>query len=56
MLKKKLTAANIAYEENTDINEMRSLGLLSAPALKVGDNLMLFNEAVAWVNEQGVNG
>ena len=52
VLKKKLEKAHIAYRESTDIAEMRSIGLLSAPALMVGDDLLLFDDAVAWVNEQ----
>jgi len=54
VLKKKLDKAQINYKENTDVSEMRSIGLLSAPALMVGDDLLLFDDAIAWVNSQEV--
>ena len=50
VLKKKLEKAHIAFSEVHDIDEMRSIGLMSAPALLVGDDLMLFSDAVRWVD------
>ena len=55
VLEKKLNEANVSYEENTNIDEMVSLGLTTAPALKVGDEIMNFSQAVAWVNKQENN-
>ena len=52
VLKNKLEAKSITYTENTNIAEMRSLGMLSAPALMVGDELLDFGHAVTWVNNQ----
>lgn len=43
---------NINYVEHTDVDEMISLGLTSAPGLKVGDNILSFPEAMKWVKEQ----
>ena len=43
---------NIEYVENNDVQEMLSLGLTSAPALKVGDQVLDFIQATKWVREQ----
>lgn len=53
VLKRKLEKAGIAFSESHDIEEMRSLGMMSAPALLVGDELMLFSDAVRWVDSHG---
>lgn len=50
VLETKLKEKNVLFETCGDITEMRKLGLLSAPALKVDDKLMTFKEAVDWVN------
>lgn len=52
VLKAKLDAKNIEYVENNNVDEMLELGIMSAPALKVDNTLMLFKEAVDWVNQQ----
>lgn len=52
VLKTKLDRKNIQYTEITDIELMLSLGLQSAPALKVDEVLMEYSEANKWVNEQ----
>lgn len=52
VLKNKLEAKNIAFTENIDIDEMQTLGMKSAPALMVGDELLDFGRAVTWVNNQ----
>lgn len=52
VLKYKLEEAKIEYIENEDVDEMLSLGMKSAPALKVGENLMNFTEAIKWIGEQ----
>lgn len=52
VLAKKLAQSNINYTENTDVEEMLKMGMASAPALKVDENLMNFHEAVQWINQQ----
>lgn len=52
VLKNKLEAKSITYTENTNIAEMQSLSMMSAPALMVGDELLDFGHAVTWVNNQ----
>ena len=52
VLQSKLDAANISYIINEDIEEMLALGMKSAPALKVGENLMNFTEAIKWIGNQ----
>ena len=53
VLKMKLQKKGIEYEENTNIDEMLEVGLKTAPALKVDDNLLPFEKAVKWVDENG---
>lgn len=53
VLKMKLEKAGLSYEINEDVDEMRKLGLLSAPALGVHGQIMDFNKAVEWLKEQG---
>ena len=50
VLTKKLNAAGVKYEVKTDVDEMLSLGIKSAPVLSVGGNLMDFSKAVQWVS------
>lgn len=52
VLKSKLDEKHIEYTENNNVDEMIDLGIMSAPALKVDDTLMLFKEAIDWVNQQ----
>lgn len=52
VLKRKLQAKNIPFEEKLNVQEMLELGMKSAPALKVGDELLDFSHAVAWIGEQ----
>lgn len=52
ILKAKLAAKSISYTESTDINEMIALGMKSAPALKVDNELLDFGRAITWVNNQ----
>ena len=54
VLAAKLKQKGISYIENTNVDEMKSLGLQSAPALMVDGKLMNFSNAVKWVNEQEV--
>ena len=53
LLEKELNSAKIEYNVVTDTNEMQALGLRSAPALKIDEELMDFGAAVRWVNSQG---
>jgi hypothetical protein len=53
VLYKKLTAKGIEFTENTDVQTMKSLGMMSAPALQINDGRLLkFTEAVKWVEAQ----
>lgn len=52
VLKRKLNEKGISYTENHSIDEMLSLGIMSAPVLRVNGELMNFTEAVAWANAQ----
>jgi glutaredoxin-related protein len=54
VMKMKLNKANIPFVENTNVDEMISIGLKSAPALKVDDELMTFADAVKWIDQQKV--
>ena len=49
VLKKKLDDLSIAYEENTSVDEMLKLGIMSAPTLQVDDKIMPFQESIKWV-------
>ena len=52
VLAMKLAQKNIEFEEIDDLNEMRSIGLKSAPALQIDGQILDFNAAIAWVKEQ----
>lgn len=52
ILERKLKEKNIEYIEVNDIDEMIRLGLTYAPALKIDDKMMEFNEAIQWANAQ----
>lgn len=52
VLESKLTAKQIPYEVNTDVEEMRKLGIMQAPMLEVDGDLRDFASAIAWVNGQ----
>lgn len=52
VLKKKLDAKGIKYEENNSVMEMLSLGITQVPVLKVEDKLLEFSEANNWINQQ----
>lgn len=43
---------NIDYVEKNDVQEMISLGLTSAPALKIGEQVLDFVQAMKWVRGQ----
>jgi glutaredoxin len=50
VLKKKLDAKNIQYEEITDEKVIESYGVDFVPALVIGEEILDFNAAVIWVN------
>lgn len=52
ILETKLKQKNIQYTEVNDVDEMLKLGLKSAPALKVGDELFDFMGAINWIKTQ----
>lgn len=52
ILKKKLQNKEIPYVEIQDIDELIKLNIDEVPVAKVDDNIMNFNEAVTWVNNQ----
>lgn len=52
VLESKLQKKNIEYSTCTDMDEMLSHGIKSAPALELEDKTILnFSDAVRWVNE-----
>lgn len=51
-LQRMLDAKGIKYTTNTNADEMRALGMKSAPGLMVNGQLMSFNEARKWLKEQ----
>lgn len=53
VLKKKLDDAGVDYVVVSDVDEMLKLGMSSAPALGVGEELMDFAAAVNWIREAG---
>ena len=54
VLEKKLKQANIEYTEINDVGTMLAKGMTSAPNLEVDGKLMVFTEAVEWINSQEV--
>ncbi len=52
VLKKKLDAAHIPYTVIGDVDVMLRIGIQSVPVLKVGDDLLSFEQALKYVDEQ----
>ena len=52
ILKKKLSQKGIEYTEVNDIQQMLDMGLKSVPWLEVDGQMMDFNQANQWINEQ----
>lgn len=50
VLKKKLEANKIEYQENNDVDEMIDLGISQVPVLSVDGELLSFVEANEWIN------
>lgn len=52
IVEKKLKEKNIEYFENNNVNQMLEMGLSTVPWLEVDGEMMGFNQAVKWINEQ----
>ena len=52
ILKKKLSQKDIKYTEVNDIQQMLDMGLQSVPWLEVDGQMMDFDQANKWINEQ----
>ena len=52
VLEMKLSQKNIPYTQETSMEEMERLGILSVPMLKVNNKMLPFKRAIDWVNEQ----
>ena len=52
VLEMKLNQKNIHYEKCDDIEKMSAIGLRSAPALLIDNELLDFVQAINWVNNQ----
>jgi len=52
VLESKLDSKKIKYQKISDINEMRKMGLTSAPTLKIDNDILDFTSAIHWVNSQ----
>ena len=52
ILKKKLSQKDIEYTEVNDIQQMLDMGLQSVPWLEVDGQMMNFEQADKWINEQ----
>lgn len=56
-LEQNLKKMNINYEAVTDQEEMRKIGMKSAPAMRVNDGpLMYLHQIRNWVKEKNSNG
>lgn len=49
ILETKLNEKDIEYKKNTDIEEMKKLGFVSAPILVVDDKTLNFGDAIRWI-------
>ena len=52
VLKAKLDSKGIAYNINESVDDMLALGVMSAPVLKVDNQVLKFADAIKWVNER----
>ena len=52
ILERKMTKKGIEYTEVNDIQQMLDMGLQSVPWLEVDGQMMDFNQANKWINEQ----
>ena len=54
ILKKKLDEKKVVYEEETDVEKMKSKGIDRVPVLEVDGKLFSYSEAVKLVNDGGM--
>lgn len=52
ILEKKMVQKGIEYIEITDTQQMLDMGLSSVPWLEVDGQMMDFNQANQWINQQ----
>ena len=52
ILKERLNAANIKYEENSDVEKMLLMNIQNVPVLEVDSKLMDFSTAIKWIGER----
>ena len=52
VIEKKMSAKNIPFEKEYDIDKMLNLGIMTAPALSIDGTILQFKEANDWINEQ----
>lgn len=52
VLKRKLDEKGISYSENNNVDEMLAMGIMEAPMLGVGGELLNFSKAIGWVASQ----
>ena len=52
ILERLLGEKNVEYSKNNSVDEMISLGFTELPVLKVGEDMLSFKDALAWVNQQ----
>ena len=52
ILKRKMTKKGVEYMEVNDIQQMLDMGLKSVPWLEVDGQMMNFDQANKWINEQ----
>lgn len=51
ILKSRLDAKGIQYEDVTDVEIMKSKGFTSAPKLEIDGEILDFKQAINWVKE-----
>lgn len=51
VLKQKLDSKSIHYTENNSVDEMLAIGITQAPMLSVNGELLAFQKANEWVNQ-----
>lgn len=54
ILKKKMDEKKVVYEEETDVEKMKSKGINRVPVLEVDGKLFSYSEAVKLVNDGGI--
>ena len=52
ILKQKLDAKSVIYEEENSVDKMIAMGINQVPVLSVDGELLAFGQANEWVNKQ----